>query len=310
MKRPTFRGLCSAIGLAVAWALLISLPVPGRAETLTIATYNVENYTATDRMTADGYRQDYPKPEVQKLALRRVLIRLKADVVVLQEMGSQKYLDELVRDLKRDGLDYPQNYVLESADAERHLAVISRRKLESIVPHTTIEFRYFGGREKVKRGLLELNLKTTEGDLTIFGVHLKSRFTDRPDDPRSALRREGEATAIRDLIYTRLPTTDTTRCVVLGDFNDDRGSKPVQRFLRRGKTELLELLPAADSRGETWTHLFRKEETYSRVDHVLVSPRLLPLVKGREAKIDDGDGVKEASDHRPVVLTLEIPDKK
>jgi hypothetical protein len=41
----------------------------------------------------------------------------------------------------------------------------------------------------VKRGLLEITLATTAGDLTLFGLHLKSRFTDRPDDPMSAVRR-------------------------------------------------------------------------------------------------------------------------
>jgi endonuclease/exonuclease/phosphatase family metal-dependent hydrolase len=289
--------------------LLGALVGEGRAETLTIATYNVENYTATDRMTADGYRQNYPKPEVQKQALRQVLLRLKADLVVLQEMGSSKYLDELVRDLKRDGLDYPQSFVLEAADKERHLAVISRRKIDAIVPHPVIEFPYFGGHEKVKRGLLELSLKTSIGTLTIYGVHLKSRFTDRPDDPRSSVRRDGEATTIRDMIFSPSRAVDGTRCIVLGDFNDDRVSKPLQRFLKRGKTSLLESLPAVDSRGETWTHLFRKEETYSRVDHVLVSTEVLPYVKGR-AVIEDGAGVTDASDHRPVFVTLEFPDKK
>lgn len=307
MKRrptlPRLRAFFRVILVSVA-AILFSASI--RAESLTLVTYNVENYTATDRMTADGYRQDYPKPEVQKKSLRQVLLRLKADVVVLQEMGSQNYLDELVRDLKSEGLEYAQSYVLEAADDERHLAVLAQKNLGAIIPHAAIDFPYFGAREKVKRGLLELTLKTSMGDVTVFGVHLKSRFTDRPDDPRSGLRREGEATALRDFIFARFPSMDTAACVLLGDFNDDRSSKALQRFLKRGKNSMLELLPAADSRGEAWTHQFRKEDTYSRVDHVLVSRKLLPWVKGQSARIDDGAGVSGASDHRPVVIELDF----
>ena len=74
--------------------LLIGFLVCGasraRAETLTVATYNVENYVAADRMTETGYRKDYPKPELEKRALRRVIRALAADVVVLQEMGPRR----------------------------------------------------------------------------------------------------------------------------------------------------------------------------------------------------------------------------
>ena len=76
-----------------------------QAEVLTMATYNIENYVSTNRMTEAGYRKDYPKPESEKRALRTVLRALNADVLVLQEMGPRAYLDELQRDLKAEGLD-------------------------------------------------------------------------------------------------------------------------------------------------------------------------------------------------------------
>lgn len=179
------------IALALGWA---------RAETLTIATYNVENYGAADRMTLDGYRKEYPKPEVQKAALRKVIRAVNADVWVLQEVGGAEYLGELQRDLRREGVEYPHTAVIEAADEARRVAVLSRRAFAEVVRHTELEFRYFGEREKVKRGLIEVRFETPAGTVTLFGVHLKSRYTDRADDPRSAMRREGEATAIRDAV--------------------------------------------------------------------------------------------------------------
>lgn len=289
--------------LAGACALLL-LMAGSRAGTVTLATYNVENYGPADRMIAAGYRKDYPKPEAEKSALRTVLRALNADVLVLQEMGPRPYLDELQRDLRSEGVVYPHALLGLGVDAARHIAVLSRLPLRPGAEPGELDFPYLGGRETVKRGLLEATVQTGAGELTIFAVHLKSRFTERPDDPGSAIRRAGEATAIRDYILRRFPEPGAARFVVLGDCNDGRTSRPVAFLQKRGKTEITRLLPALDSRGEVWTHAFRREETYSRVDHVFVSPALAPAVEGGAARIYDGPGVREASDHRPVVVTL------
>lgn len=284
-----------ALGLAFA-----------RAESIVIATYNVENYGVADRMTAEGFRKEYPKPEVEKAAVRTVIRGMKADMLFLQEVGGRPYLDELRRDLKAEGLDYPFAEVLEGGDAERHVALLSRRPIRRLVAHAELAFDYLGGKERVKRGLLEVTFAAGAGEFTVFAVHLKSRFTERPDDPMSNLRRTGEATAVRDAVLRRFPDPRTARFLILGDCNEGKASKAVQRLQRRGATEIAQLLPAADSRGETWTHAYRKEETYSRVDHVLVSPGLRAAVAGGAARIYDGAGVKDASDHRPVTVTLEL----
>jgi endonuclease/exonuclease/phosphatase family metal-dependent hydrolase len=261
------------------------------AESLVIATYNVENYGPANRMTEAGYRKDYPKPEAEKRALRSVLRALNADV-------------ELRRDLRTEGLDYPHAALATASDADRHLAILSRRELRGVTTHTDLAFAYFGEKETVKRGLLEATVATAAGDVTIFALHLKSRFTERRDDPASAIRRAGEATAIRDRVLKRFPDPAAARFVILGDCNDSRSSKAVGFLQKRGKTEVAKLLPAADSRGETWTHAYRKEDSYTRVDQVLVSPLLFPAVRGAAARIHDGPGVREASDHRPIMVEL------
>ena len=284
-------------------------PAQVRAERLTIATYNVENYVSTNRMTEAGYRPDYPKPEVQKRALRMVIRRLDADVLVLQEMGNRSYLDELCRDLKRDGLDYPHAQLLSGPDEDRHVAILSKREFTSVKPHATIEFPYFGAKAKVKRGLMEVSLRTSHGELTIFALHLKSRFSDRADDPQSALRRLGEAVAIRDTVLTRFPEPNRANFLILGDFNDDKSSKTLKRFQRRGQLRIARILPVTDGRGERWTHAYQKADNYTRVDHILISDPLFAAVKNQVGRIEDGPGVLEASDHRPVVVELEFADK-
>lgn len=290
--------------------LLFAIWSVGRAETLTLATYNIENYGPANRVTEAGYRKDYPKPEGEKQALRTVLRALNADVLVLQEMGGQIYLDELKRDLATEGLIYPHAVLLAGDDVDRHVALLSKRPLASVRQHTDLEIRYFAQKERVRRGLLEVRLEVAGHELTVFGLHLKSRYTDRPDDPLSGIRRAAEATAVRDRVLARCADPATARFVVLGDCNDDKNSKALGFLQQRGKTKIAELLPAIDSRGENWTHAFRKNDTYTRVDHVLVSAALRPAVRGGEAQIYDGPGWREASDHRPVSVTLEFGAKK
>ncbi len=288
----------------LAWLLAVA---SAPAETLRIATYNVENYGAADRLIAAGFRRDYPKPEAAKAALRAVIRAVAADVLILQEMGGPAYLDELRRDLRAEGLDYGFGLVLDADDDDRHLAVLAREQPVAVTPHADLTFRYRGGEGRLKRGLLEVKLATSAGEITVWGLHLKSRYTDHPDDPMSAKRRAGEATAIRDLILAKHPDPTAARFVILGDFNDGRTSQAVRFMGKRGKTTIAELLPATDSRGETWTYAYRKEDTYQRVDHILVSAGLQPLVAGNRAEICDASETMRASDHRPVVVTLQLP---
>lgn len=290
----------------LCFVCVLAFSLPLWAETLTIATYNIENYGPADRMTEAGFRKDYPKPEKEKAALRTVIQALGADVLVVQEMGGQQYLDELRRDLKAAGLDYPHHALATASDADRHVAILAKRPLKGVTTHTDLTFTYFGAKETVKRGLLEATIATAAGDVTIFAVHLKSRFTDRPDDPMSAIRRAAEATAVRDRVLKRFPSPAEARFIVLGDCNDSRTSKAATFLQKRGKTEIAILLPAADSRGESWTHAYRREDSYSRVDHIFISPGLRHAVHQGAGRIYDGSGVREASDHRPVLVTLTL----
>ena len=297
---------CSSVLSVVKILGALCLATFVRAEPLTIATYNVENYGPANRMIEVGYRKDYPKPEAEKHALRRVIRALDADVLVLQEMGGAPYLEELRRDLKTEGLDYPHRAIAAGPDEERQVAVLSKRPLLRVTTHADLEFAYLGGKERVKRGVLEATVAVGGIEVTLFGVHLKSRYTDRPDDPQSAARRAGEAMAVRDLVLRRFPRPAEGRFVILGDCNDGRTSRALSYLQKRGRTTIAHLLGAEDSRGEEWSYAFRREQSYSRVDQILVSPGLQSAVKAGAASIYDGEGVREASDHRPLVVVLEL----
>ncbi len=273
---------------------------------ITVATYNVENYTLADRMADGVYRSTYPKPEKEKAALRAVIAGLKPDILAVQEMGAQAYLDDFRRELKRTGLDFPHTVLLEAADPDRHVAVLSRIPFKEVRRHDKVPIRYFGKKDFVKRGVLEVIFATNEGDFSVFVVHLKSKLTEGKDDLESAQRRALEAEAVRDLVLSRYPDPAKAKFLVVGDWNDTPGTRPVRALQKRGDTVIGELAEVTDSRGQVWTHFYRREATYSRIDYLLVSPGLKPFVASNSARIWDGPRTAAASDHRPVYLQLNL----
>lgn len=281
--------------VAVAWA-----------QAITVATWNVDNYNLANRMVDGVFRPEYPKPEAEKAAVRRVIREVAPDILALQEMGAPPFLQELQRDLAGEGVVMPHATVLEGADPDRHVAILSRLPFREVRRHVDVPIVLFGQREVVKRGVLEVTFATDQGELTLFIVHLKSRRTERPDDPQGVTQREREAEAVRDLVLARFLDPAKAKLIVCGDFNDTRMSKPVQSLLRRGQTVLGELLRAVDGRGEVWTHYYRREDTYSRIDYLLVSAALKPLVVGDQGQVHDGAAAEAASDHRMVFAKLKL----
>lgn len=293
----------------VAATFLLSFVVTGSclcAEPLRIATYNLGNYLDTNRWIDGRWSPNYPKPEQEKRALRKVILTVRPDVLALQEIGSLNFLEELRVDLSAGGLDFPYFAHMEAVDSQRHLAVLSRTPIRSVVPHKDLDFKYFGGRESVKRGLLEVDLATgpePEDSLLLFVVHLKSRLTENKKDPESEKRRVGEATACRNRIIERAMERGRSYFCVTGDFNDHPDSATLRRFLQRGDSVIGRRLPAYDDRGEIWTHFFSRKGIYSTFDGFVVSADLCRLISGEQARIE---GDLEASDHRMVYFEADF----
>src|SRR5690606_11027093 len=139
-----------------------------------------------------------------------------------------------------------------------------------------------------------------------FVVHLKSKWTEREDDPQAQQRRVSEAKVLRDRILSRIDSENDLYLIV-GDFNDSPRSPVLARFLRRGNRVICIRANAADSRGHRWTQYWQREDLYSRVDYILVSPPLMPMMVPQSAVIIDHPAVLLASDHRPLVADFAIP---
>lgn len=272
-----------------------------------VATFNLKNYLVQDRRVEGRWMPDYPKPESEKQAVQRAILEIDADILALQEMGPSPFLAELQQDLKDKGLNYPHAVHFRAEDENRHLAVLSKIAPDEVLRHTDMDFPYFGDRLRVKRGLLEVVFENDGQRWSLFVVHLKSRWTDEPQDPASAERRRKEARAARNRILERYPDAKGLYLIV-GDFNDHRESAPLRRFLRRGDIEISERVESFDSRGEKWTFYYDDWDRYDRVDFILASPEMAERVKGGRGSILDSLYLFDGTDHRPVFLDLLFPE--
>ncbi|MGC6506654.1 MAG: endonuclease/exonuclease/phosphatase family protein [Coraliomargaritaceae bacterium] len=279
---------------------------PLAAESLRIATYNLHNYLPADRLVDGRWRPDYPKPEQEKRALRKDILSVRPDVLVVQEIGTVEHLEELKSDLSAGGLSLPFAAWMPSVDGLRNMAVLSRLPIRSVVRHDDLDFRYFDQSKPVKRGLLEVDLSLSgraPSSLRLFVVHLKSKYSEEAKDPDSRKRRLGEAEACRTRIIERTMEDDIALYCITGDFNDHPKSSTVRRFLQRGDRILGYPVPAQDERGEVWTHFYARRAQYSTIDGFVSSPELFSRIVGGQGKISPES---IGSDHRMVYLDIEF----
>ena len=273
----------------------------GESEVVRVASFNLRNYLSCDRMVEGKWRPEYPKPEIEKKAVRSIIRSVDPDILALQEMGDFPYLVELWMDLNETGGPYypyaiwmPTN----GGDEIRHLAYLSKFPPISVSKHTDLSFSYLGGVEKSGRGLLEVTFCPFGQSIQVFNLHLKSMWTERKDDPQAKIRREKEARTIRDLIRKKYPPEGNSEFLIVGDFNDHKDSSPLRRFKRVNNAVLSILIPCFDSRGHLWTHYFKKQDSYSRIDYILANQKMAQRFISKSGCIIDSEEASLASDHR------------
>jgi endonuclease/exonuclease/phosphatase family metal-dependent hydrolase len=146
---------------------------------------------------------------------------------------------------------------------------------------------------------------------TVIVAHLKSKLPSPESD--EAEERLGEARVLRGIIDARLAREPDAKFVVLGDFNDTRDSAPIREIIGRGKRKLFDTRPAErngdtihaeppyyEPRNVSWTYFYGKDDEYSRIDYILLSPALKRNWLANETYAPAISNWGMASDHRPI----------
>jgi endonuclease/exonuclease/phosphatase family metal-dependent hydrolase len=305
-------------GLAAALTAFIALFLAGRecgAELFRVATYNLESYLEEPTPTRPA------KSAKSKEKIRESILAMGPDVLALQEIGSVGALLELRDSLKVEGLDLPYWQVLSGADTNIHVALLSKFHFGASRPHTNESFLLNGRRFHVSRGIAEVDI-TIKADysLTIIAAHLKSKRTLAGAD--EAEMRLEEAKILREKIDARLASDPNANLVVLGDLNDTKDSASTKAVIGRGKNKLVDTRPGEqngdgpdssgvhpEARSVVWTHYYEKEDSYRRIDFLLLSRGLAREWITNQTYVPRIAGWELASDHRPLVATFASEDR-
>lgn len=285
------------------------------ADQIRVASYNLENYLLSPVGTRPAKSDD------ARAKIAEQLKALNPDVLAVMEMGDAASFEAFRQSLKSVGLDLPHTEYVRGWDTNIHVAVLSKFPFTARRSHTNETYLLGGRRLSMSRGIADVEVTTSGGyKFSVLAVHLKSRRTVAEAD--EAEMRLEEAKILRRIVDERLAANPRENLLVLGDFNDTYDSPSVKAIVGRGATQLVDTRPAERNgdnlpnsnprwfpRNIAWTHFYGKEDTYSRIDYILLSPGM-----NREL-VRDGTYVLAspnwglASDHRPVLATFIAEDK-
>jgi endonuclease/exonuclease/phosphatase family metal-dependent hydrolase len=292
------------------------LPVAS-AETFRVAAYNVENYLDRPTETRKNIKSDAARAKI-----RETLLAIRPDVIAFEEMGEPSALLELRDALKRDGLDLPHYEHVRGFDTNIYVAVLSKFPIVARQSHTNTSFLLSGKRFRVSRGFTDVDIKVNDHyQFTLLGAHLKSR-RPIPDADEGELRLE-EAKLLREIVDQKLAANPKANLVVLGDFNDTYNTKAIKEIVGTGKHRLVDTRPAERNgdnqpnptnprfspRNITWTHYYGLEDSFSRIDYIMISQGMAKEWVTNETFIPTIPSWGIGSDHRPVVVTFETVDR-
>jgi endonuclease/exonuclease/phosphatase family metal-dependent hydrolase len=295
-------------------AAVILLAVNVWAGTLRVATYNVENYL--DRPTET---RKFVKSAKAKAKIRESIRAINPDVLALEEMGTTNALLELRASLKAEGCDFPYWEHVQGWDTNIHVAILSKLPIVARRPHTNETFLLDGRRFQVSRGFAEVELQAaTNFHFTAIVAHLKSRRPSPVAD--EAQQRLQEAKILRGIVDEHLKADPDAKLIVLGDFNDTKNTPSTKEIIGRGATKFTDTRPVErngddapnevawfEPRHISWTHYYGLEDSYSRIDYILLSPGMARVWLPAETYLPNLPNWGVGSDHRPVVAGFSIP---
>jgi endonuclease/exonuclease/phosphatase family metal-dependent hydrolase len=265
-------------------------------------------------------------PQAAQAHLKRVarlLGRLDADVVMLQEVENEDVLNQLARSAPLEGMNYAAHFVQGTDHFTGQDVGLLARVPVTATGRTDERARVGSSREDygVSKNMYA-RLRWQGTPITLIGVH----FLARPTDRSRTDKREAQAEVIRRLVVAE---QDAGRApVVLGDFNDFdaatpdvASSRPVTDVLATVKRagpgpadDLRNVMPRVPQR-ERYTAFYDRDEDdtvdrpgeLSALDHLLLPPTLAPHLQN--VRYVHGHDPAAGPDHFPVVATLSASDE-
>ena len=143
--------------------------------------------------------------------------------------------------------------------------------------------------------------------VTVIANHFNSKGGDQPlfgpNQPpllASEVQRLQQAEIVGDFVEGLLAADSLSRVIVAGDLNDFEFSPPLSLLESTGLTTLIETLPA----GERYSYNFQGNA--QALDHILASPNLMARLAGFDIVHMNSEFADQLSDHDPAVAAFTI----
>lgn len=254
------------------------------ADHVRVATWNVHDlFDSVDQLLPPGDLDSVLSPaqvEAKIARLAAVLLRVDADLVLLQEVENVAILERLAASAA-----YPVARLVEGNDPRGiDVAVLSRLPVVAYASH--LHDRAPDGRLLWPRDCVEVHADAAR-PLVVVGSHFSSALSD------DGTRRGWQATRLREIAEAVAAGEPSAVVLSGGDLNDTPESAALAPLLGDGEWAD----PAPPGSG-TWP----SSSPSSRFDYLLVARSAASTVAA--AWIDGGADAVLASDHRPVVVDL------
>ena len=265
--------------------------------------YNLKNYLTMRRYSA-GETVYTKKPEAEIAALIEIIGSAKPDILGVCEIGKQADLIDLQHRLNAIGVKLPHIHRVHGSDRTRALGLLSRFPIISTGTPKVINYTIENMPFSISRGILDATVELPRRNLRLLGVHFKSKRPSKEAD--QALMRRNESLLMRQHIIEITKSDPEMHLLAYGDFNDTKSSKSVSSVRGRSNSHsYLNIIELLDQRGESWTHHWKHEDIYSRIDFVMANSRLKPFIDQKESKLLDHENWELASDHRPMLIVID-----
>ena len=316
MKNSATTSLCGLALLVVGWwtsgcapcdTLSSSQPCPAGKSTLphaakgefSVMTFNLHLYTLIDRDSATDILE--PKPRKEAKAIIETIRQASPDILAVQEMGGPDAWKEFKHSLQQAGLDYPHEEYLRNGNKELNIALLSRFPILASQLHTNDTYTIGPTQFPVQRGIIEADIEINSAyRLRLMVAHLKSK---QFHEYGQAEMRRNEARLLCNHVRAALKENPDLNLLVVGDFNDNPSSAPLQEITRYQDRTILHDLRPEDGAGAAWTYR-STDDNHARLDYMLASDGLLPETVLDKTYVVNVPALSTASDHRPLLGTF------
>ena len=282
-----------------------------KKDSFKVLSWNVAHFVDSfDDPYIDSKRENQPDSLMgNKVAsLVVALRRIDADVVVLQEFESAKFLRSLANEHLQD-MGYKYFADVPSHGWYMNVVMMSKFPLGIIYGYGNVTTPVLGA--SIASGATETQntLNTRMWSIDVYpspnynflltGVHLKAGRGER-----NVAMRKGQINFLKQQFKRFLKEDKNKNILVLGDFNSVQGSEEINLFLQEKNKREKFIDPLPDS---AMTHT--SDAPKRRLDYVLINTNMYKEYKVGSAKVSSLFSplkMREISDHLPVTINFTI----